>query len=62
MMAHETPNLPPDNSDLSFDAPPLELPEGNPGKPVVPPLLLSPEEKRDADGHTPPGLNNPFWR
>lgn len=62
MTGHDTPNLPPDNSDLSFDSPPIDLPESNPGKPAVTPLFLTPKEKRDADEHTPPGLSNPFWR
>ncbi len=53
---------PPDDSDFAFDDPPAATPE-SPGKPAVTPLFLSPKEERDVeDGHTPPGLSNPFWR
>jgi len=62
MTGHDTPlNLPPDDSDFSFDVPPSASPE-TPGNPVVPPLFLSPKEEKKADDHTPPGLSNPFWR
>jgi hypothetical protein len=37
-------------------------PETGPsGKREVPPLFLSPGEKKRAEDLTPPGLSNPFW-
>jgi len=56
-------NRPPDDSDFSFDDPlPSDSPASTTGKRVVPPLFLSPTEKRRADDLTPPGLSNPFWK
>lgn len=56
-------NLPPEDSDFSFDDPiSAASPAPTTGKRVVPPLFLSPTEKRRADDLTPPGLSNPFWR
>jgi hypothetical protein len=63
MTGRDTSPTLPDDSDFSFDAPPpSDSPDAKTGKREVPPLTLSPKEKCDADGHTPPGLSNPFWR
>jgi len=50
-------NLPLEDFEFSCD----DFPAAGGDKREVPPLFLSPREKRRADDLTPPGLSNPFW-